>query len=221
MCDTKTAPALELDLDRLAKLEAAATRAPWKIQSIRCDPDIDQAECFFGHGPHQRAGAAYGADADLICALRNAAPALIAAANGETLRQAKRSIIQLAATVATLRQDLTIVQDRHRELQHRYDELVSDHAWHSPDEHPIPFSCVHLWLKDYTTAYYGYRTNKGEWLMYDSVRFVPVIAPVMGWQHLPTVPGATPLWKMQAASIAAEQEAQREAEAKTNGDNPG
>jgi hypothetical protein len=91
------------------------------------------------------------------------------------------------------------------QLQHRHDELVIATAWRSPDEHPIPFYHVNLWLKDYTATYYGYRTNDGKWLMFDSVRFVPVIAPVQGWQYPPAVPGAEPLWKMQAASIAAEQ----------------
>jgi hypothetical protein len=123
----------------------------------------------------------------------------------ETLRQAKRHIVDLVGTVATMRQDLTSLQHRHLELQHRHDELVSDHAWHSPDEHPIPFYHVNLWLKDYTTTYYGYRTVDGKWLMFDSQRFVPVISPVQGWQYPPAVPDHTPLWKAQAASIAAEQ----------------
>jgi hypothetical protein len=53
--------------------------------------------------------------------------------------------------------------------------------------------------------YYGYRTNDGTWPMFDSQRFVPVISPVQGWQYPAAVPNFEPLWKMQAASIAAEQ----------------
>jgi hypothetical protein len=182
MSDT-TLPAAELDLDLLAKLEKAATPGDWYRKGYW----LFTRNPYEGHAPDVTDSVGMNLrDADLVCALRNNAAALIAA-------------------VATLRQDLTIVQDRHRELQHRYDELVAATAWRSHDEHPIPFSCVHLWLKDYTATYYGYRTNDGKWLMREGQRFVPVISEVQGWQYPPAVPDAEPLWKMQAASIAAEQ----------------
>jgi hypothetical protein len=100
-----------------------------------------------------------------------------------SLQQATRPIVQLAATVATLHQDLTIVQHRHLELQHRHDELVAATAWRSPEDPPLPFFHVHIWLDGYVVPFYGHRTNKGEWLALEGQRMMPVGVAVKGWQY--------------------------------------
>ena len=66
----------DLNLDELARLEQTATPAPWREQGR---PNSD-SEVFFGRGQYVRCGVAYPCNADLIVALRNAAPALLTTA---------------------------------------------------------------------------------------------------------------------------------------------
>lgn len=88
--------ASELDLDRLSELEAKATPGPWRVShcedvtiEAEHDPTIHLTVAAIGDETDDRVIE----DATLIAALRNAAPALIAAAReAETLRALLREM---------------------------------------------------------------------------------------------------------------------------------
>jgi hypothetical protein len=71
-----------LDLDALTALEAAATRGPWYRAKNHSRARVDDPDNAIGafDGPHTRyiAVVGDGGDAELVCAARNALPALIA-----------------------------------------------------------------------------------------------------------------------------------------------
>jgi hypothetical protein len=75
----------ESTLERLKALEKAATRGPWTAWQRRHKNDwcIDSDEALLSRlaelrGPESSANTCVSADAALICALRNAAPGLLA-----------------------------------------------------------------------------------------------------------------------------------------------